>query len=328
MRVLLPSLLLALAGCSAENTGPARASASSARPAATVSAASAASTAPLSASATATTTDPLPDPAIAAQIHAPPGIDAGARYPFVLFLHGLGGTGKSFATALGVERLAADKKFFWASPDGTIDRKQRRFWNAGEGCCDFDHLGADHVASLGAMIAQARRTQGIDPGRIYVIGFSNGAFMAHELGCRVPGIAGIVSVAGAAPSQADGACAPSAAVAVLEIHGDADKAVRFEGGHVLDMQDVPAHRSAEDTVAVWAAADGCRGALEEKGQLDLMAGLPGAETRDLRFAGCRAPVALWRVVGGDHFIATSRPALEHMWTFLASAGKELPSAPP
>lgn len=324
MRAPLLSLLV-LAGCSAENSGPARTSASSARPATTLSAASGDPATSPAASASAAPVDAPLDPEIAAQIHAPPGVDAAGRYPFVMFLHGLGGTGRSFATALGVERLAADKKFYWASPDGTIDRKQRRFWNATASCCDFDHLGADHVASLGAIVSQARRTQGIDPSRVFVIGFSNGAFMAHELGCRVPGIAGIVSVAGAAPSPSDGACTPAAPVAVLEIHGDADKAVRFEGGHVLDMHDVPAHRSAEDSVAMWAAADGCKGSIEEKGQLDLMAGLPGAETRDLRYAGCRAPVALWRVVGGDHFIATSRPALEQMWTFLSSA---LPSAPP
>lgn len=324
MRALAPLLLLVFSGCSAENGGPARTSASSASPIA--SARATGSAAPAAPSASATAVPSPPDPAIVAQIHAPPGIDPAARYPFVLFLHGLGGTGRSFATALGVEKLAADKKFFWASPDGTIDRKQRRFWNAGEGCCDFDRLGADHVASLGAMIAEARRTPGIDPAKVYVIGFSNGAFMAHKLACRVPGIAGIVSVAGAAPSESDGPCAPSAPVAVLEIHGDADKAVRFEGGHVLDMKDVPTHRGAEDTTRVWSVADGCTGTLEEKGQLDLMSGLPGSETRDLRYPGCRAPVALWRVVGGDHFIATSRPALEHMWTFLTSAA--LPSAPP
>lgn len=264
--------------------------------------------------------EPPPDPAVAAQIVAPAGAEKDKRYPFVLFLHGLGGTGKSFATALGVEKLAADKKFFWAAPDGAMDKKQRRFWNASTACCDFDRTGVDHVAALGAFVREARRNPGVDPGRVFVIGFSNGGFMAHRLGCAVPGITGIVSVAGAI-GEGDGPCAAPQPVAVLEIHGDADKAVRFEGGHVLDMAEAQPHRSTEDTLGVWMAVDRCTGAAEEKGKLDLMAGLPGPETRDLRYPGCGAPVALWRVVGGDHFIATSRAALDQIWTFLS----EVPS---
>ncbi|MFO0619625.1 MAG: PHB depolymerase family esterase [Polyangiaceae bacterium] len=323
MRALVALLTLALLACSGETARrtPARSSSASARiaaasvaseePAPTLSSASSSSSPPPA-------LDPEPlDPAIAGQIHAPPAIDAGARYPFVLFLHGLGGTGRSFAAGLGVEKLAAAKQFFWAAPDGAMDKKKRLFWSATAGCCDFDHTGVDHVASLGALIRQARRTPGIDPGRVFVIGFSNGAFMAHRLGCSVPGIAGIVSVAGAAPTE--GTCAPEAPVVVLEIHGDADKAVRFEGGHVLDLSDVPEHRSVEGTMGVWATANGCSGPMKEEGQLDLMAGLGGAETRDLRFPKCRAPVALWRVVGGDHFVATSRSALDQIWAFLASA---------
>jgi polyhydroxybutyrate depolymerase len=320
MRAFVMGLLLSVAACSGDTPGRTPSRSSSAAATSAVASVRVYENPPVPPSASARVVeDGPPDPAIAAQINAPPGIDASTRYPFVLFLHGLGGTGKSFAAALGVEKLAASKKFFWASPDGSLDKRQRRFWSATTGCCDFDHTGVDHVASLGAMIRQARRTPGIDPARVYVIGFSNGAFMAHRLGCDVPGIAGIVSVAGAAPTE--GTCAPDTPVAALEIHGDADKSVRYEGGHVLDMAEVPVHRSVDDTMGVWMAANRCREPLAEKGHLDLMPGLPGAETVDLRFGGCRAPVALWRVVGGDHFIATSRAALEQMWSFLESASK-------
>lgn len=319
MRVLVPVLMLVCASCSAEPRPPSPASSSAA---ATTGAASTKvyQNDPVPLASSSAPPAPAPDPAVVAQIVAPPGLEKDAKVPFVLFLHGLGGTGKSFASALGVEKLAAEKKFFWASPDGTMDKKQRRFWNASTACCDFDATGVDHVAALGAFIREARRTPGVDPARVFVIGFSNGAFMAHRLGCEVPGIAGIVSVAGAI-GEGDPPCAPKRPVAVLEIHGDADKAVRFDGGHVLDMTEVPVHRSVEETMGVWIAADHCTGGAEEKGSLDLMPGLAGAETRDLRYAGCQAPVALWRVTGGDHFIATSRAALDRVFAFLA----ELPN---
>ncbi len=204
-------------------------------------------------------------------------------------------------------------------PTGRPDGKGRRFWNASSACCDFEKSGVDHVASLGALIATARRMPVVDPSRIFVIGFSNGAFMAHRLACSVPGIAGFVSVAGSAPNDGDPPCKPVAPVAALEIHGDADTAVAFDGGHVLKMNELPAHRSAMDSAHVWSVVDGCASGPDEKARLDLQASLPGAETIDLRFSGCKAPVALWRVTGGDHFIAASKPAVEAMWGFLVSS---------
>jgi polyhydroxybutyrate depolymerase len=240
----------------------------------------------------------------------------GERRPFLLVLHGLGGAGASFASGLGIDRLARDERFVYAAPDGALDAKGRRFWNASRACCDFDRRGTDHVGSLGALIARAKELPSVDPSRIYVLGFSNGAFMAHRLACSVPGIAAIVSVAGAGPTDGDPPCKPGQPVAVLEVHGDADKAVRFDGGHVLDMRDVPAHPSAERSIGAWAKLDGCGDSPKEEGRLDLTPALAGAETRELRYAGCKAPVELWRVEGGDHFAAADSGAVLALWSFL------------
>jgi poly(3-hydroxybutyrate) depolymerase len=106
---------------------------------------------------------------------------------------------------------------------------------------------------------------------------------------------------------------------VLEIHGDKDSAVSFEGGHVLKMADMPLHRSAMDTVRLWSHIDACSSGPVERERLDIMPNLDGDETIDLRFSGCKAPVALWRVTGGDHFIAVSHKAFDAIWTYLQAA---------
>ena len=140
---------------------------------------------------------------------------------FVLLLHGLGGSGRNLIRHFGIDALSKQLGFEFEAPDGTVDGQGRRFWNAGESCCDFDKLGPDHVRSLGATVAR-ERTRGK---RVFVVGYSNGGFMAHRLACEVDGIAGILSVAG--PSPLDVSTCKHSAARVLHVHGDADEIERF-----------------------------------------------------------------------------------------------------
>lgn len=231
----------------------------------------------------------------------------------MLWLHGLGSSGAELARGLGVPALANERRFAYAAPDGAIDSKQRHFWNATAACCNFDNARVDHVAELGKLIAAARQHPAVDPARIYVVGFSNGGFMAHRLACEVPDITAIASLAGAGPNAE---CTPKAPVAILEVHGDADPSVRYAGGHVLDNTTLEAHPSALDTVRGWAKQNGCQSEPKSPGTLDLSEKLTGPETIISAFVGCARPVELWTVRGGNHFVASSHRGLEQVLAFL------------
>lgn len=335
-----------VAGCPGEEHGGASAATASGRPSGSIASAASAVVAPASAAspttgaasasskATAAGSTPSPlDPfapppdggsAVAASIGStgvivPKSLGAGQRGPFVLFLHGLGASGSTLAKALGVAALSDKKRFAWAAPDGPTNRRGQRFWNASKACCDFDGAATDHVAELGAVLAAARTNPSVDPKRVFVVGYSNGGFMAHRLACTTAGIAGIVSIAGAGPADADPPCKPAAPVAVLQIHGDADDVVRYGGGRALSRADLAPHPSAIDTVTGWAKRDGCGAAPAAAGTLDLEKKLEGDETTVQRFAGCRKPVELWSVQGGSHFVAQSEAALDAALSFLEKA---------
>ena len=252
-------------------------------------------------------------------IVVPKSVAPGSRGAFVLFLHGLGASGSGLTRALGVPALAEKRRFVWAAPDGPKNQKGQRFWNASRACCDFDGSALDHEAELGALLATARSNPSVDPKRVYVVGYSNGGFMAHQLACKKAGIAGIASIAGAGPADTDPPCKPPAPVAVLQIHGDADKIVSYGGGHALSRADLAPHPSALQTVTAWAARDGCGAAPTTAGTLDLEQKLPGDETVIQRFTGCRKPVELWRVKEGSHFVAQSMAALDLVFSFLEKA---------
>jgi polyhydroxybutyrate depolymerase len=230
-----------------------------------------------------------------------------ARVPFVLVLHGYGGTGASFARHFQLSRLAEKRGFIYLAPDGEPDSRGNRFWNADPACCNFDGVAVDHSLVLGNLLEQAMAATRVDAQQVYVLGYSNGGFMAHRLGCDVAGIRGILSVAGAGISDPS-RCAQAPEI-VIEVHGDADAAVPFDGGHVLSRKDVPAHLGALATVTSWAKKKGCDGAPELAGTLDLEANLPDAETERLNFS-CAKDVTLLKVRGAGHSLASSAAAID------------------
>ena len=251
------------------------------------------------------------------------------RLPLLLYLHGLGGSGTEALASPELRALAQRHRMVLVAPDGNLDREGRRFWNAGGACCNFDGKAVNDVARLEALIYHWTQRPEIDPARVYIVGFSNGGFMAHRLACYMDDrLAAIVSIGGAgrAPEEA---CAPVSTIAVLEIHGDADPIVRYGGGHVLDNRAADPHPSAPETFHDWAERLACptEARAKEKGKtitVDLDPRLPGAETTIESYTDCpHGSVQLWTVRGGGHQVAT--PAmLARVGEFLVSHSKTPP----
>jgi polyhydroxybutyrate depolymerase len=235
----------------------------------------------------------------------PSGYDPHVPTPLVILLHGYSATAVEQDLYWGISTLAQQKTFLYAYPDGMKDAAGQQFWNATDACCAFGQ-NVDDVAYINAIIDDVQRSYNVDAKRIYAMGHSNGGFMSHRLACDAPRIAAIVSLAGAVwndPSK----CRPAGPVSILEVHGDADLVINYNGGQNFGNT----YPSAHTTVATWAAKNGCTGTLTDTGQtLDLDAVLLGAETTIERYAGCPAAgaVELWTIRNGSHV-----PVLQSSW---------------
>jgi len=229
----------------------------------------------------------------------PPGIPASGKHPVVLFLHGLGATGSGLVRSFDVPVLAQKLGFEFVAPDGPKDQEGRRFWNTGHACCDFDGANPPHVAMLGSLLDSFEKSGADSFDDVVVVGFSNGAFMAHRLACDLPRVTAIVAFAGAEPRDDDRPCHPEHPVRVIMIHGEADHTVPYAGGAVLGD---PAHviPSAWKGAADWALRNGCSDSKPKDVRLDLTKKLPGTETRIETFIGCKAGVELWSIADADH----------------------------
>ncbi|MBX3196851.1 MAG: alpha/beta hydrolase fold domain-containing protein [Labilithrix sp.] len=253
-------------------------------------------------------------------VTTPSKYDAKVATPLVVLLHGYSGNASFQDSYFRLSALAQTKTFLVALPEGTKDALKNQFWNASDACCDFAQTGVDDVAYLKALIADMKSRFNVDAKRVYVVGHSNGGFMAHRMACELSAeIAGIVSLAGAA--YADPAkCAASQPVAVLQVHGDADETVSYAGGTLV--AGAGAYPSAKATVATWAEKNGCDAALTATGDtLDLDTGLAGAETTIERHACTAGAAELWTIAGGAHIPSFGAAWAERLYGFLEAHPK-------
>ena len=131
---------------------------------------------------------------------------ADGRKALVLVLHAYGMTGLWTTNYFRMGALA--DRVVVLAPNGSRDVNGKRAWNASLACCN--PYGPDDVGTLSRLV-EARIAQGdIDPSRVYVWGYSNGAFMAWRLACaRADLFRAIVLVGGSVGAASDPRCVPS-----------------------------------------------------------------------------------------------------------------------
>jgi polyhydroxybutyrate depolymerase len=236
----------------------------------------------------------------------------GQSTPLLLLLHGYMENGVVQDAYFGFTNLSEEETFLYAYPDGTVNSLGYHFWNATDACCDLDQSGVDDVAYLNAVIDDMERQYNVDKSRVYVAGHSNGGFMAHRLACdSTKRIAAIMSLAGATWKD-QSKCNPSEPIAVLQVHGDMDTEVPYNGG-----PDLP---SAMETVGDWAAKNGCPGTLTDTGETkDLDSQIAGAETQVSRYACTQGAAELWTMRGDGHIPNLIQPDWgEAVWSWLSA----------
>ncbi|MET7419980.1 alpha/beta fold hydrolase [Dactylosporangium sp. NPDC005555] len=239
------------------------------------------------------------------QLRLPTSYADGTKMPLVVLLHGYGSDAAEAGRYFGLTAEADRRGFLLAMPDGTRNGRGQRFWNATSACCDFARSGTDDSGYLRQLIDVVKAAHPVDAGRVYLIGHSNGGFMAYRMACEhADTVTAIVSLAGAVADDA-AECAPSRPVGILQIHGTADGTIRYDGG----MNGGQPYPSAAVGVERWRRYNGCSDQVAPPtAPLDLDSSLPGAETTVTAYrAGCRAggQVTLWSIPDGGHVPALS-----------------------
>jgi polyhydroxybutyrate depolymerase len=237
-------------------------------------------------------------------IHVPESYHHGSPVPLVMMLHGYSETPAVEEAYLNITAKSDAHGFIYAMPSGTINKDGAPFWNASDACCNLYGSTVDDSTYLSTVLTEIQARYSIDPKRVYIVGHSNGGFMAYRMACdHADQVAAIVSFAGAMPMDPS-VCKPSQPVSTLEIHGTADILIRYGGGSIGANRYPGARTSLDD----WVTLDGCVGSADTTSPpLDLDSTLPGAETTVTKFESCKfgGHAELWTITGGAHVPALS-----------------------
>lgn len=220
----------------------------------------------------------------------------GMPTPLVIDLHGYLSGSAGQAAMSDFARLAEEERFVWVTPQGN---GAMPYWNA------VPHPDLpDDVAFVEDVIDDLERRLCIDSARVYVSGFSNGAFLASLVACRLSErVSAVAAVAGLLlPAN----CEPSRPVPVLAIHGTDDRYVSFDGGPNPGLDELPWNDESSaafnglpfakvtTTAANWATLDGC--------DPDPSTTKVGPNVDLIEYSGCSADsvIRLYVINGGGH----------------------------
>lgn len=180
----------------------------------------------------------------------------------VLVLHGSRGSGQGMReiSAYEFDVLADRDKFIVVYPDG-----YKNHWNDCRASADYaaNQENIDDIAFLGQLVAFFANNAAIDPGRVYVTGFSNGGQMAYRLALEAPDlVTAIAPISANLPVDENLGCSPSGEpVSVAIFNGTKDPVNPFEGGVVEVWGNTTRGRvlSASATADYWKALAGVTG---------------------------------------------------------------------
>jgi polyhydroxybutyrate depolymerase len=238
----------------------------------------------------------------------------------VILLHGYGGTGKQIDNYLQFRTIAKQVGLIYATVEGTKDGSGKQFWSATSSCCNFTKKKIDEVSYFQDLINEIQKENIIDPLRIFIVGHSNGGFMAHSLACSLsPIVAGIISIAGEQSKNPED-CQPSSLVNILQIQGTADLTVPYAGGS-LGLTPFP---GAEETLKIWATKNRCDlskySVLEIPTLVNEKSSVPSLSKS---FEGC--PIGgsseLWAIPGAGHVPIFNLQATQQMAIWLQTHPK-------
>ncbi len=223
--------------------------------------------------------------------------------PLVVSLHGYQGEAEAHDWYFGLSERIPEYNFALITPQGIADTRGYNFWNATDACCNFYGSDVDDYGWLSGLVAEAQEK--VDVSGVYVVGYSNGGFMAYRLACDgLDGLVAIVSLAGSSFGDLD-RCADATPVSVLQIHGTDDLNIPYAGTLVGEYDSQGGYPGAVALTQRWGERASCDvNLIAVLPDIDLELTIDGAETSVQRIRqGCAdgVTIELWTIYGGDHF---------------------------
>lgn len=193
-------------------------------------------------------------------VHYPKQWD-GSPIPLLVALHGRFGSGSSMIKQTKLDLLADTKGFIVVFPDGF-----KRSWADGRGNTPADENQINDIAFIESMVKRLIAEGSVNPKKVFLVGHSNGGFMAQRIAAEKPELwKGVVSVAAQVSvfTLKRKSNLKTNPVSIGIIAGTDDPLVPFSGGYVRDGGEI---LSVNDSILRWKEWNLCNDTLTTKVQ--------------------------------------------------------------
>lgn len=168
------------------------------------------------------------------RVHVPADYREDEPTALVVVLHGAFSTSAEIEKRSGFSALGDREGFAVVYPDGIGILGFLQHWNAGHCCGKAAADEVDDVGFVANVIDDVKSYLNIDSGRVYMVGFSNGAMLTHRFAAERPDtLAAAAPLAGAIGSRVDANTptwrmpTPNSSVPVIMFHGEDDQRIPY-----------------------------------------------------------------------------------------------------
>lgn len=243
-----------------------------------------------------------------ARVIAPSGY-AGERLFAIVLLGGYDYFARDLDDWLELSGAVDTRGFLLVLPDGLVDEDGSPFWNATDTCCDYYGVGVDDVGYLTGLIDELEARFPVSG--VGLVGHSAGGFMAYRMACEVPArLSAVVSIAGSGFLDPTDCAVTDVPLPVLQVHGDADDIMPFDGD-----DEAP---GALEMLERWGETNGCRLRSWVTEGLSPNLADEGKTVVGTYRDACAEDVLLWRLEGSDHYPSFTGAFLPRLLDWLMS----------
>ncbi|MBF73523.1 hypothetical protein CMK20_04960 [Candidatus Poribacteria bacterium] len=176
-------------------------------------------------------------------IYLPSSYDDTSTVPLMLGFHGFGDTASTSHIFSDMKPIAEIDGFILVIPQGVSlkGEKEGSHWNHEPNSAKQNKSNVDDLGFVSALIDKMTSEYRVDSKRIYVYGYSNGAFLANSLACYLSNkIAAVASIAGLMSTEIIKSYQPLHPTAVIMFHGTADQVIPYEGieGYAMSIDQI------------------------------------------------------------------------------------------
>lgn len=201
--------------------------------------------------------------------------------PLFIMLHGGGADGSSGVIPFQIRAFISKNKMIGVFPNAKLNKDGIRSWFF------------DDVPYIEEIIRLMELNQNIDPNRVFVFGFSNGAFMANLLACKIPEkITAMMSYAGTLLEPLHN-CSNAGNIAIHNMHSTGDQVIPFAGfpGRFL---------GALESIEEWRIFNQCDATFTQSAIFDLTFDEEGDDAATRTYENCLRTVQFTQIEGAGH----------------------------